>query len=125
VVVEAARMFGMPPEEFTEDEVMDGESIFCGELEIIPLPSPGHSPDSVCYYLKQERFLICGDVIFEANTGRTDLAGGSGVELKASIGRLAELDIVALFPGHMRPVVGKEQVQANFEYIRRNIFPWI
>ena len=125
VVIEAARMFGMPPEEFTEDEVLSGESIFSGELEIVPVTAPGHSPDSVCYYLKQERFLICGDVIFEANTGRTDLAGGSGTQLKDSIERLAELDIVGLFPGHMGPVAGQERVKANFEYVRKNIFPWI
>jgi len=125
VVIEAARMFGMPPEEFTEDRVLSGDYLTAGDIKIAMIPSPGHSPDSVCYYLEEDKFLICGDVIFEMNTGRTDLAGGSGEQLRASIERLAKLDIVALFPGHMGPVIGADRVKANFEYIRRNVFPWI
>ncbi len=125
VVVDAARFFGAEPDEFTEDSVLDGDTMTIGDIEIQMIPAPGHSPDSVCYFLKKDRLLVCGDVIFEMNTGRTDLPGGSSDQLKTSIERLAALDPVGLFPGHMGPVIGEEQVRENFKYIRSNIFPWL
>jgi hydroxyacylglutathione hydrolase len=43
-------------------------------LDIIHVP--GHSPGSVVLYSKSDRFLICGDVLFQGSIGRTDLPGG-------------------------------------------------
>ncbi|MCJ7604592.1 MAG: MBL fold metallo-hydrolase, partial [Dehalococcoidales bacterium] len=125
VVVEAARLFGMPPDEFTEDDILEGDTLTIGDVKIDMLPSPGHSPDSVCYYLRDEKLLVCGDVIFEMNTGRTDLPGGNGEQLKVSIERLSQLVIEGLFPGHMGAVTGQEKVVANFQYVRSNVLPWL
>ncbi len=125
VVVDAARFFGAEPDEFTEDAVLDGDTLIVDDLEIQMIPAPGHSPDSVCFFLKKDRFLVCGDVLFQMNTGRTDLPGGSGDQLKASIEYLATLNPAGLFPGHMGPVIGEEQVKENFKYIRSNVFPWL
>ncbi len=44
------------------------------ELEIIHVP--GHSPGHVVFYIKQDAFLIAGDVLFYGSVGRTDLPGG-------------------------------------------------
>ena len=125
VVVEAARLFGMPPEEFTEDDIIEGDTLIVGDVVIDLLPSPGHSPDSVCYYLRDEKLLVCGDVIFQMNTGRTDLPGGSGDALKASIEHLAGLGAAGLFPGHMGAVNGADAVAQNFDFVRKNVFPWL
>jgi hydroxyacylglutathione hydrolase len=125
VVVEAARLFGMPPEEFTEDDIIEGTTLTVGDIVIDMLPSPGHSPDSVCYYLRDDRLLVCGDVIFQMNTGRTDLPGGNGDELKASIERLAGFGAAGLFPGHMGAVAGADEVAQNFDFVRKNVFPWL
>lgn len=125
VVVEGARTFGMEAGEFAEDYIMDGNRLTCGETEIEMITAPGHSPDCVCYYLKKEKVLICGDVLFEANTGRVDLTGGSAEDLKISIESLAKLDIDLLLPGHMGIVAGAANVKENFNYIRFNVFPWL
>ncbi len=61
VVVEAARLFGAPPDEFTEDDIIEGDVLTIGDLNIDMLPSPGHSPDSLCYFLRDEKLLFCGD----------------------------------------------------------------
>jgi hydroxyacylglutathione hydrolase len=125
VVIEAARLFGMSPDEFEEDDIIEGDTLLVGEVTIDLLPAPGHSPDSICYYLRAEKLLVCGDVIFEMNTGRTDLPGGSGDQLKASIERLAGLGAAGLFPGHMGAVTGADNVARNFDFVRTNVFPWL
>ena len=125
VVGDAARFFGAEPDDFTEDTVLDGDTLTVNSLEIKMIPAPGHSPDSVCYFLINDRLLVCGDVIFQMNVGRSDLPGGSSEQLKASIESLAALDPAGLFPGHMGPVIGDDKVKENFKFIRSNIFQWL
>jgi len=125
VVIDGARLFGIEPAEFTTDDTLDERSLTSGDLVLELLPSPGHSPDCICFYLRKEKVLICGDVLFEMNTGRVDLPGGDGVLLKKSIESLSLLDIDYLLPGHMGIVTGADRVAENFNYIRHNVFPWL
>jgi len=111
--------------EFSEDRLMDNDRLNLGETEIELIPSPGHSPDSICYYLADDKVLICGDVIFSQNTGRVDLPGGSADQLKASIERLSQLDVEYLLPGHMDIVVGRENVKNNFEFIKKYVLGYL
>ena len=125
VVVEGTRLFGDEPVEFKEDYLMKNNRLQAAGLNMECIPSPGHSPDCVCYYLRNEKILVCGDVLFEMNTGRVDLPGGSAENLKTSIDALARLDIELLLPGHMGVVSGAENVKRNFEFIQKNIYPYL
>jgi hydroxyacylglutathione hydrolase len=125
VVIDGARFFGMEPLELTEDSVLDGSTLGNDSAEMEMIVSPGHSPDCVCFYNRKDRVLVCGDVIFEMNTGRVDLPGGNGGDLKKSIESLSQLDIEYLLPGHMDIVSGAEKVTANFDFIRSNVFAWL
>jgi glyoxylase-like metal-dependent hydrolase (beta-lactamase superfamily II) len=125
VVVEGARLFGIEPGEFHEDYLLDESVLHAGGVEIEMIPSPGHSPDCVCYYIRNEKILICGDVVFDRNTGRVDLPGGNADDLKKSIDVLSQLDVEILLPGHMAGVSGASNVQRNFEYIKANVVPWL
>lgn len=62
--------------------------------------TPGHSPGSVCFLHGDH--LIGGDVLFHTGVGRTDLPGGSTMELYHSIhNKLFILpDQVQVYPGH-------------------------
>jgi hydroxyacylglutathione hydrolase len=64
------------------------------------LHTPGHTPGCVCYDFGP--FVLTGDTLFCEGVGRTDLPGGDGKQLQASITRLlGELDDgVAMFSGH-------------------------
>ncbi|OIJ16072.1 hypothetical protein BKP35_03580 [Anaerobacillus arseniciselenatis] len=54
--------------------------------------TPGHSPGSVSYYLKEVGIVFSGDVLFAGGIGRTDLPGGSYEVLLDSINnKLMEL----------------------------------
>jgi len=125
VVVDAARFFGMPPMEFREDACLDGDRLSAGSMELELIHSPGHSPDCVCFYCREEKILICGDVIFDRSVGRVDLPGGSAYELRESIEKLSKLEIEYLLPGHMDIVTGAEQVARNFALIREGILKWL
>ena len=122
---QAAKFFGVPDSKFSEDRVISQDRLSLGETEIEIIPAPGHSPESVCYYYRQEKALICGDVIFNQNTGRVDLPGGSAEQLKQSIEKLAKLEVEYLLPGHMDIVTGAENVKRNFEFIRQYVFSYL
>ena len=124
-VIETARFFGFPPIEFEADSYIDDNKLDAGDIEFELIPSPGHSPDSICFYSKKEKILICGDVIFAENTGRVDLPGGSADKLKHSIEELSRLEIDYLLPGHMDIVAGAEKVNSNFDSIERSILRWL
>ena len=64
--------------------------------------APGHSPAHLCFYAKQDNFLIGGDVLFYNSIGRTDLPGGNHAQLISSIkNNLFVLpDDCSVFPGH-------------------------
>jgi hydroxyacylglutathione hydrolase len=125
VVIDGARLFGMEPVEFTEDYLLDERSLNAGGVSLELIPAPGHSPDCVCFYNKEAKVLVCGDVLFEGNTGRVDLPGGDGEALKKSIENLSRLDVEYLLPGHMGVIAGAGKVAANFDFIVHNIFPWL
>jgi hydroxyacylglutathione hydrolase len=64
--------------------------------------APGHSPAHLCFYAREDNFLIGGDVLFYNSIGRTDLPGGNHVQLISSIRN--NLFILPgdceVFPGH-------------------------
>jgi len=124
-VNQASRFFGVPAPEFTQDGLFKNNKLSTGEMEFELIPSPGHSPDSICFYCQKEKILICGDVIFNQNTGRVDLPSGNADALKQSIERLSKLEIEYLLPGHMDIVVGREKVKRNFEFIKQYILGYL
>jgi glyoxylase-like metal-dependent hydrolase (beta-lactamase superfamily II) len=111
--------------DFQADGLIDPVEFCKSSLKLEAIPAPGHSPDSVCFYSPLAKFLICGDVLFQANTGRVDLPGGSAEQLKRSIEALSKLEIEYLLPGHGDIVAGGDAVKQNFQYIRENVLSWL
>lgn len=64
--------------------------------------TPGHSPGSITFHLKEQRIAFVGDVIFRQSIGRTDLIEGSMPQLLESIHRhiLTMEEDTILYPGH-------------------------
>jgi hydroxyacylglutathione hydrolase len=124
-VIQTSKFFSAPTAEFTPDEIFKSDKLNTGELEFELIPSPGHSADSICFYCQSEKVLVCGDVIFNQNTGRVDLPGGSANALKQSIERLSQLDVEYLLPGHMDIIVGADKVKRNFEFIKQYVLGYL
>lgn len=74
-------------------------SVATAGLTFRVIPTPGHTPGSVC--------LVCGDVMFSGDTlfcgscGRTDLPGGNHRQILSSLATLAALPgNYRVYPGH-------------------------
>jgi len=77
-------------------------TITFGNSSLSLIFAPGHSPAHLCFYAKDENFLIGGDVLFYRSIGRTDLPGGNHQQLIDSIKHTVfQLpDSCEVFPGH-------------------------
>jgi len=93
-----------------------------GDTRFSVIPTPGHSPGSICLYHPKEKLLISGDTLFYMGVGRTDLPGGDLDQLKDSIERLAKLDVEYVLPGHGEMIKGRKAVERNFQVIFAEFF---
>ena len=79
----------------------EGDVIEVGQLRFEVLHTPGHSPGSITLLERKERALFTGDLLFAGSIGRTDFPGGSDIEMRKSLERLAKLEgDWQIYPGH-------------------------
>ncbi len=99
-----AQWLGIPAPERTEIDsaARDGDLLRLGAAEFTVLHTPGHTQGSLCLWIPAENKLVAGDTLFRESIGRTDLPGGDGRRILASIHEklfpLPEETLV--FPGH-------------------------
>lgn len=81
------------------DFLTDGKMLF-EEWRVIH--TPGHTKGCCCLYNEKEKMLISGDTLFYGTWGRTDLPGGSEVEIMHSLVALKEKipGDTKVYPGH-------------------------
>jgi glyoxylase-like metal-dependent hydrolase (beta-lactamase superfamily II) len=89
------RVFGvaytpaLPPDYWLTDE----EKVLLGQVPIVAIHTPGHTPGSMSFHVPNEKLLFAGDTLFRGSIGRTDLWGGSFEAIEQSIrDRLYTLD---------------------------------
>lgn len=84
------------------EPLQEGDLIRFGKSALRVIHVPGHSPGSVAFYDKEDKFLVVGDILFEGSVGRTDLPGGSHELLITGIKeKLLTLgEEVVVYPGH-------------------------
>lgn len=79
----------------------EGDSIIFGDAKLEVLRTPGHSPGHVVLLERKERVIFTGDLIFMGSIGRTDIPGGSDIEMRQSLERVVKLEgDWRLYPGH-------------------------
>src|SRR5690606_22525145 len=68
--------------EYPHQPFNDGDGIRCGQTQLIAIDTPGHSPDSICVLLVDERnkpsAVFTGDTLFVGDVGRPDLREDAG-----------------------------------------------
>jgi glyoxylase-like metal-dependent hydrolase (beta-lactamase superfamily II) len=90
------------------------DKIAAGGIEVELLHTPGHTPGSSCFRVKDA--LLSGDTLFLQGCGRVDLPGGDAEEMRRTLQqRLSKIeDEVVLYPGH---AYGGEH--ASFSIVRK------
>lgn len=79
--------------------VEGGDKLSVGDVEIEFVHTPGHTPGSQCFRLRN--CLFSGDTLFIGGCGRSDLPGGDAQELYKSLKSLSKLaSSTMLYPGH-------------------------
>ncbi|MGS2718253.1 MBL fold metallo-hydrolase [Eionea flava] len=88
----------------------DDTRIYCGNIILHALYTPGHTNDSYSFYIEAGQYgdvyyppyVFTGDTLFIRGTGRTDFMGGSSEALYHSLfARLLTLpEQTIVFPGH-------------------------
>jgi len=79
------------------------------------LPTPGHTPGSVCLWFPTAGLLLSGDTLFAGSVGRTDLPGGDTALLMESLRGLARLlpGETTIIPGHGPTTTLREELESN------------
>ena len=81
------RLFGISytPVPAPNQWIADGEKLYGGNLAVLAMHTPGHTPGSMCFYLDSAKLLLAGDTLFRGSIGRTDLWGGDAAAIERSI----------------------------------------
>jgi glyoxylase-like metal-dependent hydrolase (beta-lactamase superfamily II) len=117
--------YGIDIEAITPDFFLQEGILSLDGLELEIYHTPGHSPGSICLYWSAQKALFTGDLVFKDGLGRTDLPGGNGAQVKASIQRMAQLDVALLLSGHGDVISGAREVRSNFKRIEQYWFGFV
>lgn len=107
--LETARRAGIYPPDFIYQPVLvdavvrDGETLVFGDLHLRAIEVAGHSPHHTCYLteLDGKRILFSGDaVLYGGSLLLQNIPGCSLDNYRRDIGKLANLNIDVLLPGH-------------------------
>ena len=103
----AKMLGGTMPKMPVDVKLRDGDVLKIGDETFNVLHTPGHTPGCICLYSEKSRSLFSGDTVFAYGSfGRYDFPGGDPKQLRQSIEKLANLDILNIYPGHDTIVEG-------------------
>lgn len=81
------RMFGVSyaPVPLPDYWLRDEERVLVGEVPVVAIHTPGHTPGSMSFHLPNDNLVLAGDTLFRGSIGRTDLWGGDFDAIERSI----------------------------------------
>ena len=117
---------------FPHQGLDDGQIVEVGDLTVLAIATPGHSPESMCFLVTDtnsgETRLFTGDTLFVGDVGRPDLHGDANTIMYAGqlydslFHKLLKLDdMVEVYPSHFagsvcgRAMSGKPSSTIGFE----------
>jgi glyoxylase-like metal-dependent hydrolase (beta-lactamase superfamily II) len=101
------------------DDLRDGQAVHGERATLIPIYTPGHASDHLCYYLVEEQALFTGDVILGGSTTVIPPDDGDVAEYLASLRQLLRLDVRRIYPAH-GPVIDDPTAKIR-EYIEHRL----
>ena len=82
------------------EDLRDGQTVEGDGVTLLPVHTPGHASDHLCYYLVEEKALFSGDVILSGSTSVIPAGDGDLADYMASLRRLQGLDIRRIYSAH-------------------------
>lgn len=97
-----AQFVGTTYQPIFDYKTFDEGDLIVGDFKFKVILTPGHTKGSCTFII--DNLMFTGDTLFKNNVGRTDLPGGSDLDMKNSINRLIALLIddidYKVYPGH-------------------------
>jgi hydroxyacylglutathione hydrolase len=82
------------------DDLRDGQRVEGEGVTLVPVYTPGHASDHLCYYFLEEQALFTGDVILGGSTTVIPSDDGDLADYLDSLRRLQRLDVRRIYPAH-------------------------
>jgi len=99
--------------------IEDGELFILGNGQVSAISLPGHSSDSMAFYVSEKNMLIAGALIPRADRPtRWDLPTGCLTDLVDSLKQVKSMDLDSLVPLQGPAIKGKKHIQ---EVLKRHI----
>ena len=101
------------------DDIRDGQTVKGDGVTLVPVYTPGHASDHLCYHLLEENAVFTGDVVLGGSTTVIPSGDGDLADYMASLRRLQALGVTRIYPAH-GPVI--EDAQGRIaEYIEHRL----
>lgn len=82
------------------DDLRDGQAVPGDGVTLVPVYTPGHASDHLCYYLAEEQALFTGDVVLGGSTTVIPSGDGDLRDYLDSLRRLLGLAVRRIYPAH-------------------------
>jgi glyoxylase-like metal-dependent hydrolase (beta-lactamase superfamily II) len=95
----------------------DGEPVEGDGVTLIPVHTPGHASDHLCFYLREEQALFTGDLVLGGSTTVIPDEDGDLTQYLDSLRRIQALGIRRIYPAH-GPVIenAAEKIQEYLDH---------
>jgi glyoxylase-like metal-dependent hydrolase (beta-lactamase superfamily II) len=101
------------------EDLRDGQVVEGDGVTLVPVHTPGHASDHLCYYLVEEKAVFTGDVVLGGSTTVIPPEDGDLLDYMASLRRLRGLDVRRIYPAH-GPVIEDGPARID-EYIAHRL----
>jgi len=101
------------------EDLRDGQTVRGDGVTLVPVYTPGHASDHLCYYLVEEKALFTGDVVLGGSTTVIPTEDGDLLDYMESLHRLLGLDLRRIYPAH-GPVIDDGPAKIR-EYIEHRL----
>ena len=82
------------------EDLREGQTIEGDGVTLVPLHTPGHASDHLCYFLVEEQAVFTGDVVLGGSTTVIPAEDGDLLDYMHSLQRLQELGVRRIYPAH-------------------------
>lgn len=82
------------------EDLREGQTVEGEDATLVPVYTPGHASDHLCFYLVEERALFTGDVVLAGSTAVIPSGDGDLGDYLNSLRRLQGLDVRRIYPAH-------------------------
>jgi hydroxyacylglutathione hydrolase len=100
-------------------DLRDGQRIEADGVTLVPIHTPGHASDHLCYFVPETKSLFTGDLVLGGSTTVIPDEDGDLAFYMDSLRRILRLDVTTIYPAH-GPVIENAKALIK-EYIAHRL----